>query len=311
MRNTASSNPGSSVVSAALEQQLAQLLATFEQVRDKPKRRPVHELRVAIRRLSAAFALTAALGHNLRPRSRRVLRKLMAVLSPLRDAQVQVQAVASAATSDATRSVLPQLRARQKALRRATRRRVRALELTSLRKDVASSIKSLQNETPGGDAVAQALLGELARHHVELERKRQIDANDDARALHRSRLALKDYRYLLEILAPLLPGGAASLRTSAAELQDRLGEAHDRHVLLERVRELSQDAPRKLEPALRAWHAALARESAAAQLAGANALQHATLTFPLPVLTLQEGSKRRSNRPRRPAHRQRHSKRNP
>lgn len=311
MRNTASSNPGSSVVSAALEQQMARVLATFEQVRDEPKRQPVHELRVAIRRLSAAFALADALGHNLRPRSCRLLRKLMAVLSPLRDAQVQVQAVASAAASAATRSVLGQLRARQKTLRRATRRRVRALELTSLRKDVASSIKSLQNETPGGAAVAQAVLGELARRHVELERKRQLDASDDARTLHRSRLALKDYRYLLEILAPLLPAGAEPLRASAAELQDRLGEAHDRHVLLKRVRELSRDAPRKLEPQLRAWQAQLARESAAAQLTGAKALAHATLTFPLPVLTPQEGSKRRNSRARRPAHRQRHSKRNP
>jgi CHAD domain-containing protein len=122
---------------------------------------------------------------------------------------------------------------------------------------------------------------------------------------------LKDYRYLLEILAPLLPAGAESLRASAAELQDRLGEAHDRHVLLKRVRELSRDTPRKLQPALQAWQAQLARESSAAQLAGAKALAHATLTFPLPVLTVQEGSKRRSNHPRRPVHRQRHSKRNP
>ena len=37
----------------------------------------------------------------------------------------------------------------------------------------------------------------------------------------------------------------------------------------------------------------------------------ATLTFPLPLLTVQEGSKRRGNHSPRPAHRQRHSKRSP
>jgi CHAD domain-containing protein len=311
MRNTASSNPGSNVVTSALGEQLERVLTTFEQARRKPKRRSVHELRVAIRRLSAALELASALGHELRPRSRRMLRKLMALLSPLRDAQVQVQAVASVARSDATRRVLDQLRARQKTLRRATRRRLRALELTPLRKDVSSSLKALQHETPGGEAVTQVVIGELARRHVELERKRQLVATDDARALHRSRLALKGYRYLLEILAPLLPAHAESLRTSTAELQDRLGEAHDRHVLFERVRELSPDAPRKLEPELRAWQAELARESAAAQVAGAKALAHATLTFPLPLLTPQEGSKPRSSHPRRPVHRQRHSKRSP
>jgi CHAD domain-containing protein len=243
----------------------------------------VHDLRVAVRRLTAALELAEVLGPRLRRRSWRALRGLLKVLSPLRDAQVQVRAVAMArAPADAAaKKVLRQLRRQERALRRDTKRRLRELRLGELGRDVAGVIHALLHDELREELVEHALLGELARRHLEVERRRQSVERHDARALHDARLALKGYRYALEVLAPLLPPASEALRVTTSELQADLGQAHDQHVLSELVRSLSRSASRKLRPTLRSLADELAHHSAAAQLASASALKRAPLQFPV------------------------------
>lgn len=274
------SKPAPAILAAAIEEQLARVRAAFSAASHKARSRPVHDLRVAVRHLTAALELAEALGHSVRPASRRVLRELLAALSPLRDAQVQVRAVAGARLDDASHFALKLLRRRARSLKRDTRRTLRALRLGKLRKDIARVSQALLRDTPGAEVVEHALLGELARRHLELAHRRQQLDGGDARALHRGRLALKHYRYVLEVLAPLLPPASEELRFASSELQAQLGEAHDRHVLAERVRDLSRAASRKLAPSLKSWANELEQQSAAAQLAGAAALCRANLQFP-------------------------------
>lgn len=277
------SKPMPSVLAAAIEEQLARVLAARRAARNEPRVRAVHDLRVAVRRLTAALELAEVLGPRLRRRSWRALRDLLKALSPLRDAQVQVRAVAMArAPADAAaKEVLRQLRRQERALRRDTKRRLRELRLGELGRDVAGLLHALLHDELGDELVQQALLGELARRHLELDRRRHRFEPDDARALHRSRLALKDYRYALEVLAPLLPPSSEALRLTTSELQAELGQAHDQHVLSELVRSLSRETSRKLAPSLDSLADALAHDSTAAQLASASALKRASLQFPV------------------------------
>lgn len=274
--------PAPSVLAAAIQEQLTRVMAARRAARTEPRARSVHDLRVAVRRLTAGLELAAVLGPRLRRRSQRLLRELLKVLSPLRDAQVQVRAVAIAeAPAPATKKVLRQLRRQERALRRDTKRRLLELGLGELGRDVAGLIHALLHDELREELVEHALLGELARRHLEVERQRQNVEWHDARALHDARLALKDYRYALEVLAPLLPPASEALRVTTSELQAQLGQAHDQHVLSELVRSLSQSVSRKLRPALRSLADELAHHSAAAQLAGTSALQAAKLQFPL------------------------------
>jgi CHAD domain-containing protein len=208
------------------------------------------------------------------------LRELLTVLSPLRDAQVQARSVQSESGERARQEVLEQLRRRERALRRDTKRSLRRLRLGKLGKDVARLNHALLHDAPSAEVVEHALLGELARRQLELDRRRLLGDPDDARALHRSRLAVKDYRYVLEVLAPLLPPSSEALRVTTSELQAQLGQAHDQHVLSQLVRRLARRASRRLASSLEALADALERQSLTAQLAGASALRNAKLPFP-------------------------------
>jgi CHAD domain-containing protein len=78
---------------------------------------------------------------------------------------------------------------------------------------------------------------------------RRVESIDDAGALHRARIAAKRLRYLLETL-PDVPGAPVLIERLTA-LQDGLGLAHDRHLMVERiVRELGElgarDARRRM-----------------------------------------------------------------
>jgi CHAD domain-containing protein len=182
--------------------------------------------------------------------------------------------------SSATQAIAKLLRQRERALRRHTKRHLRSLELAKLGKDVGSLIHALLHDVQSAELVEHALLGELARRHLEVERRRGQSEHDQARGLHRARLALKDYRYELEVLASLLPARSEALRVTATELQAQLGQAHDQHVLSRRVRRLARTAPAKLGPPLKSLAEALDQQSAAAQLSGASALRAANLQFP-------------------------------
>jgi CHAD domain-containing protein len=274
------SQPVPAVLATAIEQQLARVLEAFAAAQKEPRVRPVHDLRVAIRRLTGALELAEAIGQRLRRRSRRVLRELLTVLSPLRDAQVQARALRDAPADRALHEVQEQLRRQERALRRDTKRSLRRLRLGKLGKDVARLNHALLHDTPSAEVVEHALLGELARRQLELDRRRLVGEPDDARALHRSRLALKDYRYVLEVLAPLLPPSSETLRVATSELQAQLGQAHDQHVLSELVRGLSRTASRRLAASLEALADELERQSLTAQLAGATSLRNAKLQFP-------------------------------
>jgi CHAD domain-containing protein len=57
-----------------------------------------------------------------------------------------------------------------------------------------------------------------------------VDPNQ-VRTLHRTRLALKQFRYLLEAIAPVLPEGSKAALGPLHALQTTMGDLHDVEVL--------------------------------------------------------------------------------
>ena len=268
------------ILATALSEQRAALLAALQDSERKAKARPIHKLRVAVRRLLAALALSELLDPPLRSRTARRLRELLDELSPLRDAHVQVRAVEQSFAGRVPARVLKKLQAQERTMRRRASRCLASFESAKLDRDIAALVRTLLTAAPlpQEELVDCALIGQLARQHLEIEQKRRALADGDAHALHRLRLTLKGYRYALEILAPVLP--AEALLKTTAQLQDELGSAHDLHVLAETAEALAKSAAGEPRSQLESWAEELARASAAAQLAGAKTVRAVDLRFP-------------------------------
>lgn len=243
----------------------------------KPER--IHDLRVAIRRLSTTLELAAALGYEARPRSVKRLRKLLAGVAPARDLHVQLRTLAklSAEPDEATLGLLRRRRRRASVV---AAKELAAFDVTGFGRDISfvTGALSAVDTTPQSRAVAgAALIGELARRHLIVERGRRGASAQDVRGLHRTRLALKGYRYALEALRALLPRDPRPLLDACARLQDQLGDAHDVHVLAESLRELAvEESSKRMQRLARE----LQRRSELAHREAARALTAARLSWP-------------------------------
>jgi CHAD domain-containing protein len=267
---------------AAIEAQ-ARTLGKELRAGKKPKRARVHRLRVATRRLLAALELTEAVGVAVPDSAKRRLRRLLDHLSPLRDAQVVRQALQRLPKADVDEALMESVRRHRDKQRKRAKRGLSQFDIAELERELTeleSALSSSDGSVRENQLVSLALVGVLARKHLDIERRRTLAERASERELHRLRVALKGYRYCLEVLASLLPSSAEELLAVTTRLQDELGDAHDRHVLAELVAE-SGEASRVLAEQLR-------EASAAAHRRAAEAVRAAELIWPVstPQLTL-------------------------
>jgi triphosphatase len=216
--------------------QAAQALVT---VRDPE---PVHQMRVAVRRLRSAFAVfRPAIGCGTVDAANAALKELAHRLAPARDWDVFV-AETCAAVGDALPDdkELARLRMAAERRRRAAYAHLRSLLTNPSFRQLGITLAGLA----GGEAWLAALeptqqeilnlgLEQFADRALGRRLRRIAEAGGaidhlDPAALHTIRLRAKRMRYAAEVFAPLYPGKAARryLRRLSA-LQDRLGALND------------------------------------------------------------------------------------
>jgi CHAD domain-containing protein len=236
----------------------------------------VHDLRVALRRARVVLELgRGVLGKFHADEVRRALRDLQRATGDLRDEEVLLELLeplASAAAAPDVEAWIESRRRREKRLRSALRRMLRAGELDRGRRLLAALLAFRIRPTQ------DRRLSKVARRAVEdaledVERRRGTPT-DDAEGLHRLRIAYKRLRYTVETFVDALPADFAALAHAAARFQGRLGDLHDVDVALACVagaRALSEDARNHLQVALQKKRAervaAYERELGAAAIA--------------------------------------------
>ena len=196
----------------------------------------VHQSRVATRRLLAAVELLASL-HSTRALApaRRVLKRHLHLLAPLRDAQVQLQqASALPATWPAARGFRKFLRRRAEHARRRAQRGIARIKARPVARLVQGFDEKLQSRARSGRRSSdyQSLCAEAARAFSRTQRaKRRIDAARP-KTIHRTRVAFKQFRYTMELLAPLLPAARRRQQGALRRYQGMMGRIQDASVLL-------------------------------------------------------------------------------
>ena len=238
-----------------LKQVWKDYLKSFRRCRAKFSKDSVHRLRVESRRLLALLNLLETLvGRAPVAQPRRLLKKNLRGLGSLRDTQVQLLDVGNKLKS------FPGAKAFHQALGKRERRLVRQVgarlcrtrlrkikaNMATLRKEARRVLANPAHELRHREALARAINQALARVTV----LRSGCRADNLETFHRLRVALKEFRYTIELLLPVLPGGIKDELKLLREVHNRLGAIQDAHVLVVVLEKFCRKKPRKA-PALR------------------------------------------------------------
>jgi CHAD domain-containing protein len=258
-------------LSTLIEQRLQKLVKSAKESHAERSVDAVHELRVASRRLRAfVLGFSDAIGRKTRSRLEKRLRRVTKSVAALRDLDVLVELVqqrSAGASSELERAslehLLESLDERRSAVAPKAERRLRKLDLDALselvRRAASELVAGLEPEE-SQRAYARALLERLIHAAAEQEPPRDGAEHPEpllsepllSEQLHQLRLALKQLRYSLELLEPVLGEPFAEMYARAESLQELLGRHHDLTVLGALIVEQSDELARKDRPTLAA-----------------------------------------------------------
>jgi CHAD domain-containing protein len=186
----------------------------------------IHDLRVAIRRMRTLLKMSRGLfGRWHTDVVRGAFTDVMRATGDLRDEEVLEETLEGAAEGPEFESWLKHRRSREVKLRHAVTTRIKHGELDRARVLLkALLIFPIEPER-------ELELARFARRVVEgarrkVEKRRDVEISD-AVGLHDLRIAYKELRYSIELLADALPIDARAQLEPATVFQKRLGELHD------------------------------------------------------------------------------------
>jgi CHAD domain-containing protein len=209
----------------------------------------IHDMRVAIRRLRTLLKMSRSLfGRWQTDCVRRAYAEVMKATGDLRDEEVLEETLAGAATHTAFAPWLEQRKTREAKLRQAVSARIERGDLDRAR----LMLKALLVFPVDPDRDMD--LARFARRTVERARRKVEGQRDvgveDVVGLHDLRIAYKELRYSIELLADALPIDARAMLEPATVFQKRLGEVHDVDVAIETVTHAKNLPPPAREEAL-------------------------------------------------------------
>jgi triphosphatase len=245
------------VALAVLRRHFAALLAKEPGARLGDDVEELHDMRVASRRLRAAMSLFADVLPPSAAKLGEDLRWIGHSLGAVRDLDVQLEQLDAWFTevSEADRRALTALRSLLEAERSGARKTMLA-DLDSRRYELlvgrfGRMLRSARGRRTGPPSLpARAVAPDLIEERFNAFRKAAEKISDDSPAAdyHRVRIRGKRFRYALEFLADLYPGGTRLLIKRLIALQDILGLHQDAEVAIDRLRGLALERGGELPP---------------------------------------------------------------
>jgi CHAD domain-containing protein len=243
--STLAINPNSSefplnqVLMDALDERWKNYRAELKRCRAEFSNEAVHDLRVASRRMLAFVRLMNSI--SPRPRLQKLSRAFKDQLDEfddLRDIQVVLAEISE------TIQELPQLQEFQnhlqeveKGLLKTLRKKLRVIDLFDVSKRIRRMRESLKAE-PNGDFVRPALQAVDDAFLITRQRRNWINPAQ-ATSIHRVRVAFKSFRYMVEIIHPVLPDFPSENLECMHDYQSLMGEIQDVEIIMQAL----ADAP--------------------------------------------------------------------
>jgi len=217
----------------------------FRRCQKKPSGAAVHQLRVATRRLQALVELFGPLQADGAAGIRRLLKRPFKSSGRLRDTQVMLGDVERwLVRFPEAKSFRQALRRREKFLGKRWERKLQRARLKKLEHRLDLLRRRLRAALKQADWRHRALLRLLLRVDrafagVVARRRRVTPAR--TQGIHRTRIAFKQFRYMIEPLQSLLPGLAEGLPEKLRRYQTLMGDIQDSETLLVAVNEFTPD----------------------------------------------------------------------
>ncbi len=223
----------------------------------------VHDVRVEIRRLLSTIELLGAfIPERDIKKFRRALKRHLDTFDQLRDIQVQLGYVGRmAGTFPDAHAFYDWLRARKARFIRTTRKAVKHIKTKRLGRGLVAFEEEirLQHKTITREqsfAIVQRAINQAFARVAQLCRHVRAD---DTKTIHRTRIAFKHFRYMVEALAPLLPAVTEDHRRALRAYQCMMGDIQDMEVLLAALdkfvqkKEVNAASGRRLKKELVRW----------------------------------------------------------
>jgi len=226
----------------ALEKRWKSYRVELKRCRAEFSNEAVHDLRVAVRRLLAVIELLNAI--SPRPRLQKLTRALKDQLDEfddLRDTQVMLAELSEVVQE------LPQLHDFQKHLQfieakilRNLRKKIKAMESSEISKRILKTHEALEAGT-NDDFESQIV---QAVDDVYLSTRQRLDWVNLTRSvtIHRVRIVFKSFRYMVEIIHPLLDDYPTENLKRMNDYQALMGEIQDAEVFAQTLADYSEHA---------------------------------------------------------------------
>ncbi len=208
----------------------------------------VHELRVAARRLMAQLVLLSCVVRSAPiEKARRILKRRSAALGELRDTHVQLAAISGGTAHFPGLTVVRDWsQRRERRLEKSAAKQVRGFKTRKLEKWVRAIMRDLRSPSRGlrdQRRFTVAILRATARAFADVVERRQAIDPADLRTIHRTRVAFKKFRYMVESLSPGLTGLSKRQLRALAYYQRKMGIIQDLEVLQVCVARFLQEHP--------------------------------------------------------------------
>jgi len=198
----------------------------------------VHALRVATRRLLAVMDILRTLDPHPRiQKIRRVLKDQLDSLDGLRDVQVMLSGIPESVTDfPELQAFKSYLLAHEKKLLRKAHKEIKRLQTSTLKRQIGKIRTSLE-EKAQEQGFGGHLLSVLDKAYSKaLQAAGQMDALQPE-SIHRLRIAFKKFRYMVEIVNPILKEYPAANLKQMHEYQSKMGDIQDAEVFLNALAE--------------------------------------------------------------------------
>jgi CHAD domain-containing protein len=226
----------------ALDQRYEKYRAERKRCKDEFSEEAVHDLRIATRRLLALIDLLRAIALAKYPGLQKlglIFKDQLDSLDDLRDTQVMLAEISEMLAT------LPKLAPLQKFLQKREKRLLKAAERnvhTFKSKVIAAHIDNIRaglaEPAASHDLTARLLTAVDEVCLTVGQRKGRVDPALPA-SIHRVRVAFKKFRYMLEIIHPLLPGFPEMQFKDMNNYQTMMGEIQDVEVMLQTLEDFS------------------------------------------------------------------------
>jgi len=223
-------------VRRSLQKQWKRYRKELKRCQKKFSEKAVHNSRVAARRLLATIELLEGfLQPEIIKKARCLIKTHLDIFDELRDTQVQLVAVNSLqATFPPARTFCEWLQKRETRFRKQACDCVKRSRTRPLAKLIAASEEAYKKQLKkrSAEEATQILLRAIKKAFTRTSRFKQRIRTDQPKSIHRTRVAFKQFRYMVELLADQLNPDEKVL-AEMQHYQTMMGDIQDAEVLLQ------------------------------------------------------------------------------